>query len=92
MDIEPFRGWRYCGAEEPNVANVLLAPPYDVLSAADKRRLLDGSRQNIVAVDLPHCPPNDAGPDREYRDAAELLTRWQTDGTLLREDQPALYC
>lgn len=92
MDIRPFRGWRYGGAEAPDVADVLLAPPYDVLSADDKRRLLDGSQQNIVAVDLPHCPPKEAGPDQEYRAAAELLARWQAEGTLVREKQPALYC
>ena len=92
MDIRPFRGWRYRGAEAPGVADALLAPPYDVLSADDKRRLLARSERNIVAVDLPHCPPKEAGPDEEYRAAAELLARWQAQGVLVREDRPAVYC
>jgi len=68
----------------------LLAPPYDVLSAADKQSLLAGSGQNIVAVDLPHVPAKEVGPDQVYAAAAERLAQWQADG-VLRQDKPAVY-
>ncbi|MCL2701151.1 MAG: DUF1015 domain-containing protein [Phycisphaerae bacterium] len=87
MDIKPFCGWRYAGTREMGVR---LAPPYDVLTAANKQSLLAGSEYNIVAVDLPHVPPKEVGPDEAYRAAAERLSQWQAGG-VLRQDKPALY-
>ncbi|MCE5278897.1 MAG: DUF1015 domain-containing protein [Planctomycetaceae bacterium] len=87
MDIRPFRGWRYSAAD----LSSLIAPPYDVLSAADKQALLAGSDRNIVGVDMPHYPPASAGPDEVYSQAASTLERWITDGTLKRDSRPTLY-
>lgn len=89
MDIRPFRGWRYA-APDGEVSR-LIAPPYDVLSASDKDRLLAGSENNIVAVDLPHVPPKQLGPRSAYDEAARRLAGWQADGTLTRDAQPCLY-
>jgi len=86
MDMKPFRGWRYAGAD----IDGRLAPPYDVLSARDKQSLLDRCERNIVAVDLPHMPPKEVGPDESYAAAAVRLAQWQADG-VLRQDKPALY-
>ena len=89
MDIKPFQGWRYAAADG-NVGD-RIAPPYDILSQADKAALLARDERNIVAVDLPHCPPAEVGPDSAYRAAAETLAAWQVDGTMVREGRPALY-
>jgi uncharacterized protein (DUF1015 family) len=90
MEIRPFRGWRYrLGADGD--ASAYLAPPYDILSAADKERLLARSPVNIVAVDLPHVPPNSLGPPEVYQQAARRLADWQRQGVLVQEDRPALY-
>ena len=87
MEIRPFRGWRY------NLADVgdVIAPPYDILTAGDKRKLLAGSDKNIVAVDLPHVPPGQAGPDEAYQKAADLLRQWIADGVIHQDEQPCLY-
>jgi uncharacterized protein (DUF1015 family) len=90
MEIRPFRGWRYRLAADGD-ASPYLAPPYDVLSAADKDRLLARSVSNIVAVDLPHVPPDRLGPPEAYEQAARRLADWQASGTLLQEDRPAVY-
>jgi uncharacterized protein (DUF1015 family) len=87
MQIHPFRGWHYSGPE----VSPQLAPPYDVLGQSDKDRLLAGEPTNIVAVDLPHVPPKQLGPEQEYRHAAELLQQWKAAGVLVRDDKPALY-
>jgi len=87
MDIRPFRGWRYARRDLTG----LLAPPYDVLSAEQKARLLAGDEQNIVAVDLPHVPPKTPGPDAVYAAAAEQLRSWQADGTIVQADAAAVY-
>jgi len=89
MQIRPFRGWRY--SEGNKDASTCLAPPYDILSADDKKALLSRDERNIVAVDLPHCPPWDVGADEEYEAAARLLRQWQRNGVLVQEAQPALY-
>lgn len=90
-EIAPFRALRYDTKRFSTDVSKLVAPPYDVLEAEDKAELLARSDKNIVAVDLPHVPPSKAGPDAVYAQAADLLNRWKSDGTLVRDDQPALY-
>ncbi|MBN1553180.1 MAG: DUF1015 domain-containing protein [Phycisphaerae bacterium] len=87
MDIRPFRGWHYRGPE----ISTQIAPPYDILTQADKDAFLATDPTNIVAVDLPHCPPKSVGPDECYKAAAKLLTRWQDKHVLYRDEKPALY-
>jgi len=90
MEIRAFRGWRYRGDADGDISS-FIAPPYDVLSARDKAGLLERSPNNIVAVDLPHVPPKEAGPDEAYRSAADLLNEWKSSGVLRRDDRPAVY-
>lgn len=67
-----------------------VAPPYDVLDAAGKQRLLARSDRNIVAIDLPHTPAKELGPQAAYDAAAALYRSWLADGTLARS-QPAVF-
>ena len=86
MDIRPFCGWRYKAGADGDISS-LLAPPFDVLSEQDRSDLLASDR-NIVAVDVPHFPPGEEGPDRVYADAARLLAKWQSEGVLVRDERP----
>ncbi len=90
MDIRPFRGWRYSTGPDGDVSN-LIAPPYDVLDGRDKDELLSHSEHNIVAIDLPHVPPKELGPDDAYHGAAATLDAWKSSGVLCQEQAPALY-
>lgn len=87
MDLRPFGGWRY------SVSNFddLIAPPYDVLSAADKQSLLERSKNNIVAIDMPHVPPVGEGPLEVYAAAAQTLKQLQAQGVLKQDPKPAVY-
>ncbi|MEK6643579.1 MAG: DUF1015 domain-containing protein [Planctomycetota bacterium] len=85
--IEPFAAIRYTNAEVSH----LIAPPYDILSEADKQILLAKDDHNIVAVDLPHVPPKSAGPDEVYDQAAGELTSWLDIRAIARDPTPALY-
>ena len=89
MEIRAFRGWRY--RTEDGDVGALIAPPYDVLTQADKEALLAGDERNIVGVDLPHVPPVEAGPDACYRAVANGIGRWKASGVLAQEPRPALY-
>ncbi len=90
MKIKPFRGWRYVGLPGGDIGP-FIAPPYDVLTGADKDRLLRGNEANIVAVDLPHVPPKQLGPDAEYEQAAQRLEGWKTGGVLRQDAKPCVY-
>jgi uncharacterized protein (DUF1015 family) len=90
MEIRPFRGWRFVGSNDGEVGP-LLAPPYDVLTGADKQRLLAGNPNNIVAVDMPHVPPKQLGPRAEYEQAAQLLGKWKAGGVLRQDAAPCVY-
>ena len=87
MDIRAFRGWRFAAEDLTG----LVAPPYDVLSAAQKQELLAGNERNIVAVDLPHVPPKEPGPDAVYAAAADQIVAWQAGGALVQDDSPSVY-
>ena len=90
-EIAPFAAIRYDLTKTKGDLSALLAPPYDVLDGADKEALLARNGRNIVAIDLPHIPPKSAGPAAVYEASAQLLRAWLADGTLVREQQPALY-
>ncbi len=60
----------------------VLAPPYDVLSAADVDEFAGRDEHNIVHVDVPRN-----GPDR-YTKAGARLRQWRADGVLVQDDAP----
>lgn len=71
------------------------APPYDVIDAAARRRLLERSPHNAVAVDLPK-PFDPADPDSRpsgdpYAGAAARVREWLDEGALVREPEPTLW-
>src|SRR3989442_1927283 len=82
--VVPFRGERFAAAESPSR---LIAPPYDVITPAERARLAASDSHNIVQLILPEAP---AGEDR-YARAAELLATWRRDGVLAADAAPAVY-
>ena len=90
-EIRPFQAIRYDHRPLDGDLSTRIAPPYDVLDQTDKNALLAKSDRNIVAIDLPHIPPKSLGPQEVYDRSARTLQTWLTDGTLVRETQPALY-
>jgi uncharacterized protein (DUF1015 family) len=90
MDITAFRGWRY-DLKGGRDISPYIAPPYDVLTGRDKAQLLAGCESNIVAADMPYVPPNDAGPEEVYLQAAARLEQWKSAGLLRRDDRPSVY-
>ncbi|MFH0750198.1 MAG: DUF1015 domain-containing protein, partial [Chloroflexota bacterium] len=88
-EIRAFRALRYNPETLPDLARVV-APPYDVISPAQRIQLAARDPHNVVAIDL----PVDAGatdPDEKYRQAARTFAGWRSDGTLRQDRQPSLY-
>ena len=57
------------------------APPYDVLSAADRAALCRRSTHNVVCIDL----PTDEDGEERYAPAGDRFRAWRTDGTLVTD-------
>jgi uncharacterized protein (DUF1015 family) len=80
----PFRGERYAALDR---LSRLVAPPYDVISSSERARYAAQDAHNIVHVMLPEAP---GGGDR-YARAAQVLTEWRSERTLVRDGEPAVY-
>jgi len=81
--VRPFRAIRY--DEKFDDLGKLVSPPYDVISASDRRALVAGNDHNFVRIILP-----EGGADR-FEHAAKLLSEWREEGVLIQETEPALY-
>jgi uncharacterized protein (DUF1015 family) len=85
-DISPFRGIRY---REDIALDDVVAPPYDVLSAAQAAELRARSPYNAVHVDLP-VPPGDEASEEAYARAARTFCGWREEGALVRDELPGI--
>lgn len=81
--FEPFPGIRY------DLARVdlgrVIAPPYDVIDAAQRAELVARDPHNAVRIDL---PSEDDGEGR-YDAARALMETWQADGVLVTDERPS---
>ncbi|MBI5028242.1 MAG: DUF1015 family protein, partial [Actinobacteria bacterium] len=79
--IAPFPAIRYAPGTD---LQLVIAPPYDVLSESDVAELAALDPHNIVHVDVP------TGGDDRYDVAARTLSQWLADRVLVRDDAPSL--
>src|SRR5215210_1615600 len=86
-DVQPLRALHY----DPAVVGSLQAvvsPPYDVIDPEQRAALAARSPYNVVRIDLPAAEREGEDP---YAHAAELLARWQADGAVVRDEEPAIW-
>jgi uncharacterized protein (DUF1015 family) len=86
-EVTPFRGIRY---RESIALDEVVAPPYDVIPAAQAAELRERSANNAVHLDLP-VAPGEASRDAAYARAAAAFEQWQASGVLVRDATPSLY-
>ncbi|HEX6970776.1 MAG TPA: DUF1015 domain-containing protein [Limnochordia bacterium] len=89
-EIAAFRGVRYNTPRSGPLAD-LVAPPYDIIGADERRRLEEKSPYNVVRIDLPRPAADDPGGDAGYARAGELWRQWRRRGILRLDARPALY-
>jgi uncharacterized protein (DUF1015 family) len=87
--IRPFRGLRFDATAGP--ISELVAPPYDVLSAAERDVYAGKSPHNIVRLTLPEQQSDDRSQFVKYARSAALLEEWRREGSLRLEDRPSFY-
>jgi uncharacterized protein (DUF1015 family) len=93
-DVKPLRAVHYDLAKVGGLGAVA-SPPYDVIDAAERARLLDRSPYNAVAIDLP-VPFDPADPASRpvgdpYEDAARRIDAWRAEGVLVADDEDAVW-
>jgi uncharacterized protein (DUF1015 family) len=85
-EVRPLRALHYnLGAV--GSLEAVIAPPYDVIDAEMRRKLVARSPFNVVEIDLPEAPGG-GGP---YEHAAETLEAWTLEGILTADREPAIW-
>jgi uncharacterized protein (DUF1015 family) len=79
-EVKAFRALHYDLDKVGGLPKVV-SPPYDVIDPEQRAELASRSPYNVVEIDLPES----------YERARELFDRWQADGALVRDEQPALW-
>ena len=78
-EVKPFRAIRY--AEGAGPLDTLVAPPYDVISPAEREQLAARNAHNVVHLTLP----------AEEAEAGRTWRAWREDGTLSDESEPMFW-
>jgi uncharacterized protein (DUF1015 family) len=87
---EPFAGLR----PAPEYASAVAAPPYDVVSTEEARRLAQGRPWSFLHVSKPEIdlpPGTDPYSEAAYAQAAQSFRRMLHAGVLRRDARPAYY-
>ncbi len=93
-DVRPFQALHYDLAKVGSL-DAVAAPPYDVIDAAGRARLLERSPYNAVAIDLPKPfdpadPASDPAGD-PYAEAARTIEAWRDEGALVADSEPTIW-
>lgn len=88
-EILPFRAIRYASTE-PDISR-FIAPPYDVISPADREKLISHSDKNVVLLELPDGSDDPQAADSKYQHAKQLWNEWNEEGTLAQDPAASFY-
>src|ERR1700686_4498879 len=88
--VLPFEGTRY-NPEHVKLGGVM-APPYDVITDAQRDELYGRDMRNIVRIDYGISYPDDVEGVRDrYTRALDFLTSWLELGVLVRDEPDVFY-
>ena len=82
LDFRPFRAWRYDSGRVS--LSDAIAPPYDVISPAEREALYARSPFNVVRLIL-------GKESNFYEHARECWVEWTKQGVLTQDPEPAFY-
>jgi uncharacterized protein (DUF1015 family) len=93
-DVRGLKAVHYDLGKVGGLAKVA-SPPYDVIDASERQRLLGRSPYNAVAIDLPK-PFDPADPDFEpagdpYEEAARRIDAWRAEGVLVADAEDSVW-
>jgi uncharacterized protein (DUF1015 family) len=79
-EVRPFRAERY-DQERAGALETLVAPPYDVISPAEREEYLARSPYNVVHLTLPD----------DEEEAGHELAEWRQEDVVVRDDEPSYW-
>jgi len=88
--IAPLRGLRYNPEKIAQMEDVV-TPPYDVIDRQAQAAFAAKNPYNMIHLDLSKNFTAAELTDARYQQARETFQRWQEEGVLLREQEPAIY-
>ena len=89
-NVQPFGATRY-NPEHVKLGGVM-APPYDVITDAQRDELYGRDMRNIVRIDYGISYPDDVDGVRDrYTRALDFLTSWLELGVLVRDEPAGFY-
>jgi uncharacterized protein (DUF1015 family) len=93
-DVRPFKAVHYDLGRVGSL-DAVAAPPYDVIDAAGRARLLERSPHNAVAIDLPKpfdpADPASSPAGDPYEEAARTIDAWLAEGALVADTEPSIW-
>ena len=90
VEVIPFRGVRY-DTERIESMNLVVAPPYDIISEAEGEVYYSNSDYNVIRLSLGKEEKGDSDEDNKYTRAKNFLDEWTKEGILKRDEKNSLY-
>lgn len=87
--IRPYRGLRYNASS--GSLDTLIAPPYDVMTPAERDEYAARSPHNVVHITLPEAKEDDRSKYIKYARSAASLSEWRRADVMSLEKSPAIY-
>jgi len=88
--IAPFRALRYNPAKIQHLEDVV-TPPYDVLNNEAQAAFAAKNPYNMIHLDLSKNVNAEQLTESRYQQAKETFVKWQQEGVLVRDSEPAIY-
>src|SRR3990172_7157151 len=89
-DIIPFKGIRY-NKEQIKDPNLVMTPPYDIISPAQQEMYYNRDEYNMIKLDLVKEFPTDTEQDNRYTRASNTFSQWLSDRVVVGEERPSIY-
>jgi len=90
VEISPFNGIIY-NKEKINKLDLVMSPPYDIISEEMQKELYETHTNNFVRLILGKQFPDDTEKNNRYTRAKELFDQWQEQAILKGSDKKAIY-
>lgn len=88
--VRPFRAHFYRHKPGQDLTPVV-APPYDVISPAERAMLIARDPDNVVTLELPEGTSDPGTPDNRYDIARDTWRRLHESGAVVQDHAPAFY-
>lgn len=88
-NIIPFRAIRYAENNSRKLSKKV-APPYDVITTAQKRQLKAADPYNVIRLIVGN-PSHEIHKPSDYQSAKQSFASWRQKGVLKRDADPSIY-